>query len=76
MQCPCRYESNSQLLARGPRFGRYEMLGYKYEDISRMQFTLNMAAFYLPPAQEELTIRLKEVHELLEGLLAEGYVNV
>jgi len=51
------------------------MLGYKYEDIDRMKFTLNMAAFYLPPAQEEIKVRLEEIHELLEGLLVEGHIR-
>jgi hypothetical protein len=51
------------------------MLGYRYEDIKRMQFTINMATFYLPPAQEEVRVRLEEVHELLEGLLVEGHIQ-
>jgi len=51
------------------------MLGYKVEDIDRMKFALNMAAFYLPPSQEDIKIRLEEVHSFLDGILAEGHIN-
>ena len=50
------------------------LLGYKLEDIDRMKFALNMAAFYLPPAQEDIKIRLEEIHEFFDGLIAEGRI--
>ena len=50
------------------------MLGYTETDINRMKFALNMAAFYLPPSQEDIKIRLEEVHEFLDGILAEGHI--
>ena len=51
------------------------MLGYKTEDIDRMKFALNMACFYLPPSQEDIKLRLEEVHEFLDGILAEGHIE-
>ncbi len=48
------------------------MLGYTEVDIDRMKFALNMASFYLPPAQEDIKIRLEEIHEFLDNILAEG----
>ena len=51
------------------------MLGYKEEDIDRMKFALNMASFYLPPSQEDIKIRLEEIHSFLDGLLAEGHIS-
>ena len=51
------------------------MLGYELKDIDRMKFALNMAAFYLPPSQEDIKKRLEEVHSFLNGLLAEGYFD-
>jgi hypothetical protein len=51
------------------------MLGYKVEDIDRMKFAINMAAFYLPPSQEDVKIRLEEVHSFLDGILEEGHIN-
>lgn len=50
------------------------MLGYTEVDIDRMKFAINMASFYLPPAQEDVRARLKEVHEFLEGILVEGRI--
>jgi hypothetical protein len=50
------------------------MLGYEAEDIDRMKFALNMASFYLPPAQEDIKKRLEEVHEFLDGILEEGHI--
>lgn len=50
------------------------MLGYTVEDIDRMKFALNMASFYLPPSQEDIKLRLEEVHSFLDGILAEGRV--
>lgn len=49
-------------------------MGYTEEDIDRMKFTLNMAAFYLPPSQDDIKIRLEEVHSFLDGILAEGHI--
>jgi hypothetical protein len=51
------------------------MLGYKYDDIDDMKFTINMAAFYLPPAQEGIKARLEIIHSFLEGLQSEGHVQ-
>ena len=51
------------------------MLGYKTEDIDRMKFALNMASFYLPPSQEDIKLRLEEIHEFLDGILAEGHID-
>ena len=51
------------------------ILGYKVDDIDRMKFALNMASFYLPPSQENIKIRLEEIHSLLDGLLAEGHIQ-
>ena len=50
-------------------------MGYTVEHIDRMKFALNMASFYLPPAQEDIKIRLEEVHEFLDGILAEGHIQ-
>ena len=51
------------------------MLGYTETDIDRMKFALNMASFYLPPAQEDIKLRLEEVHSFLDGILAEGHIQ-
>ena len=51
------------------------MLGYAEEDLDRMLFAVNMAEFYLPPAQEDIRERLNEVHSFLSGLWAEGYFD-
>lgn len=51
------------------------MLGYTSKDIDRMKFALNMASFYLPPAQEDIKIRLEEVHSFFDGLISEGYFD-
>lgn len=44
------------------------MLGYKQEDLDRMKFAINMASFYLPPAQEDIKKRLEEVYECIDSL--------
>ncbi len=51
------------------------MLGYTEEDLDSMMFHINMAEFYLPPAQESIKNGLKEVHSFLAGLWAEGYFD-
>ena len=51
------------------------MLGYKVDDIDRMKYALNMASFYLPPAQEYIKVWLQEANEFLDGILAEGHIQ-
>jgi hypothetical protein len=51
------------------------MLGYAKEDLDNMLFYINMAEFYLPPAQDVIKDGLKEVHSFLSGLWAEGYFD-
>ena len=51
------------------------ILGYKETDIDKMKFALNMASFYLPLSQENIKLRLEEIHLFLDGLLAEGHIQ-
>ena len=54
------------------------MLGYELQDLDRMKFALNMAHFYLPPAQEDVKKRLEEVYSFLVAYskdLCIGHVN-
>ena len=52
-----------------------KMLGYSKKDLSRMLFAINMAEFYLLPAQKDIKEKLIEVHSFLTGLSAEGYFD-
>ena len=51
------------------------MTDYNIEDVDRIKFAINMACFYLPPAQEDIKIRLQEVHSFFDKLILEGYFD-
>jgi hypothetical protein len=50
------------------------MLGYKYEDIQKMGGAINTSLRYFKDGSE-VQKGLLMVHDLLDGLLAEGYVS-
>ena len=50
------------------------MLGYTEQDIEAMKVVLDVASFYLPPSKDDIAVRLQDIYNLLEGLLAEGHI--
>lgn len=59
------------------------MLGYKYEDVEKMATTLNYTLHHHMPnttgpasrfAEEDMVV-LKQIEDLLLGLMAEGHVQ-
>lgn len=50
------------------------MLGYKYEDIQKMGGALDKSLHYFKDGSE-VKRGLLMIHDLLDGLLAEGYID-
>jgi hypothetical protein len=50
------------------------MMGYTEQDIEGFKVSLNIASFYLPPSKDDVSARLQEIHDFLDGLLAEGRI--